>query len=491
MKLKTKNVLMILLPVSLISSLIVSMIIYDVYQSQKRNSTLLIQAIAKDYANSMKLELEKPLFSVRGIADVLEDLVSEGAADRDVINAVLANTLKDNDNLFAAWACFEPNAFDGKDEQYVGKKGHDSTGRFVPYWHRDGEGLDFEALKGYTVEGEGDYYLQAFKSGEETVVEPYYYDAGESQVLMSTIAVPIIINGKTVGVVGVDILFDRLQEVGDGIKLYKTGYGRLISSEGLVVTHPDKSTIGEPAGEFVTGDAEKVFKKIKQKEVFTENVYSKVHNKKVLKSFAPISIGDTGTIWSFSTVVPQEEVFAELYSIMLRIAIISIIGLGIIAAVIYKVSSDIVNPITYITDRLKEIANYDFTYSEKENKSNLFSRKDEIGQISNATLTMKNNIVHLIREINENTENVAATSEELTAICQQTALASENIANTVGEIAKGSSQQAKDTEESALSVEEMGNLIEEQSQEHIKDLNKALIEINHRKEEGFDIMKTY
>jgi methyl-accepting chemotaxis protein len=46
----------------------------------------------------------------------------------------------------------------------------------VPYWNRAAGKVAVEALVDYTKPGAGDYYLLAKNSGEETILEPYYYD---------------------------------------------------------------------------------------------------------------------------------------------------------------------------------------------------------------------------------------------------------------------------------------------------------------------------
>lgn len=487
MKFKTKTLLMILTPIFLIFTLVFAMVGFDVYQGQKENATHLAEAIAKDYASTIKAELEISLDSARNTAYMMEGLINQGSPDRESVNAVLKSILSGNENFFGVWVCFEPNAFDGRDNEYAGTSGHDQTGRFTPYWYRDGSGINTEALHNYTTEGEGDYYQLAFKSGIETVLEPFEYEIGGAKVLMTTFAVPIKHNGKTIGVSGVDVTLDQLQEIGDKVKLYQTGFGRLISPNGVVVTHPDRTSIGKPGGEFVTGDAHILLDKIRTREVFTQSLYSNVYDKDVLKSFAPVIIGNTATPWVFSTVVPREEVFASVYKLLSKIIIICIIGLLVIGAAIFIVTSSIVKSIVSITERIEEIANYDFTHSENTKAAKYLNRKDEIGQIMRAIRTMRDNIVHLITEISNGAESVAATAEELTATSQQTASASEEVARTIEEIARGASEQASDTEKSSESVEEMGRFIEEAGG-YIQELNKALIEINQRKEEGFEII---
>lgn len=77
----------------------------------------------------------------------------------------LREILERNDNIFGIWLCYEPNAYEGRDSAFVGKPGHDKTGRFIPYLHHTHDGkINFEPLVDYdNPNGAGDYYLQVKK----------------------------------------------------------------------------------------------------------------------------------------------------------------------------------------------------------------------------------------------------------------------------------------------------------------------------------------
>lgn len=70
---------------------------------------------------------------------------------RETVNSILQNVLQNRPGFTAIWTCWEPNAFDGSDLEYINEPGHDETGRFVPYWYRDGDKLKLEPLKDYDV----------------------------------------------------------------------------------------------------------------------------------------------------------------------------------------------------------------------------------------------------------------------------------------------------------------------------------------------------
>lgn len=489
MKLKTKTLLMILLPVLLIFIIVFAVVGVSIYKNERAAAIILTENMAQNYANEIMAELEEPLVAARNTSYILEALVNQGSSSRDEVNALMKNLLTNNTEFLGTWVIFEPNAFDGKDSEYANTDQHDVTGRFIPYWYREGTVINTEAISGYSVEGEGDFYQLAFKSGQENILEPFEYEVGGKKVLMTTIAVPIKQNGKIIGVTGVDLALDNLQVIGERIKLYDTGFGRLITPQGNLVIHPDETQIGKPAGEFADGKGQDILEKIKNREIFTEELYSTVYKSEVLKAFAPVLIGNTATPWSFSTVVPKDEVLAAMKKLLLNMIIICLTGLLIIGGAVFAVANSIVKPITAITERIGEIADYDFTLNENNKVNGYLSRKDEIGQIANAIRIMRDNIVGLVTDISRGAGNVAATAEELTATSDQSSSAAEDLAKTIEEIARGATEQATDTEQSVTNLQEVDELIK-QTGDYIGELNSALVEINQRKEEGFDIIAT-
>lgn len=361
MKLKTKTLLMILGPVFLIFVAASGLVGMDVYKTQKEDAIAISEAYSKDFASEVLAELDESLDSAKTVKLTVEGLMDRGLIDREAVKSVIKNTLRDNEKLIGLWVGFEPNAFDGRDAELAGSYGHDATGRFIPYLVRDGSAIREQYLEDYSLEGAGDYYQLALKKGTTQLLEPFEYNVDGKTILMTTFAVPIERNGKVIGVAGADVALDSLKEIGSRAKFYETGYGRLISYDGNVVVHPDETTLGKPAGEFKTGDADDVLKRIRAGEVFTESIYSQVYDYNVLKSFAPVLLEGTDTPWFFSTVVPETEVMAKANKLLVKMLVIYLIGLIAIGLAVFFVITSIVKPIVNVTNKVEKFANYDFT----------------------------------------------------------------------------------------------------------------------------------
>lgn len=131
-----------------------------------------------------------------------------GIADRRLFDGILRETLSQNPQYLGVWTVWEPNALDGRDEDFANAPGHDRTGRFIPFWNRGGGTIHVEPNLGYDVPGFGDWYLVPMQRRMETVMDPYEFPfAGQPQFITSQVA-PIFFRGEFVGATGVDIAVD-------------------------------------------------------------------------------------------------------------------------------------------------------------------------------------------------------------------------------------------------------------------------------------------
>jgi methyl-accepting chemotaxis protein len=129
---------------------------------------------------------------------------------RQDLAQMLTVILSKNPSVLGFWTLWEPNAFDGQDQKFANTPMHDATGRVVMYLLHGADGkIIGEANRDYEVPGAGDYYLIARRLQKEVIMDPYIYN----NVLMTSLVVPIIVQGKFLGVVGADMKLDFLQRM--------------------------------------------------------------------------------------------------------------------------------------------------------------------------------------------------------------------------------------------------------------------------------------
>ncbi len=453
MKIQSKMTMYIAGSLLIILSFLIGFIAYEVNTESEKNVEEIMESMSKAEANMIKSELETALDNARTIAGIFEGYEDILVHRRRIIMGnMLKQTLMKNDFFVAVWTCWEPNALDGNDMEFVNKEGHDKTGRFVPYLYRTGKEIKLESLLDYDKEGDGDYYLIPKKTGKETVTEPYLYKVGGKELLMISLVVPIKNKENNVlGAVGVDIELNSFQEKYKEKKFYRTGFMRLISNKGIVITHPDGTRINKIAGEFANGTGRDIFEKIAKGESVTESLYSVSEKRNLIKSFAPITLGNTDTPWMFSLVVKEEEAHEKVDNLIKVILILGVVFIILIGIIVWFISGLIVKSINRMADVSFDLAEGegDLTIRMAE------TGKDEIETMSRNFNNFLDKLLEIIIRIRDYANTTASGSEELSVTMTQINTSIENLINLSNSTAASIEQMSSTTSNVAENVDNL------------------------------------
>lgn len=463
---------------------IISFTSFKVRQDSVEQATHLIEAETDKYVGLVDDTFNESMVLARSIASQLKNIRNSEKPNRDTADKYLEAVMTDYPDLLGAWVTFEPNAFDGKDAEFVNVES-DQTGRYIPYFNRVTGELNQDISVGYeNTDVSGDWYQTPLKTGKEYCTDPYLVEVKGKQVTMVSLAVPIYHNSKFIGVAGVDIGIDKILELNKSIKMLRTGYGAIIGNNGNIIVHPNADAISKNFSEFINDQT--VLDKIKKGERTLVTEISKLDNTKKILSFSPIVIGDSPTPWSLMISVPYKEVTESVDRVIMLILLISVVGILILVSLIFAISNSLSKPINELSHVISEFGDYNFTTDGKV-FSKYSTRTDEMGVMARSLDGMHNNLKLLITRINDVSQQVAASSEELTATSGQSALAADEVARTIEEIARGASDQAQDTQQGVVKINEIGELIQDE-QISIQNLITAAIEVKALKEEGFEIL---
>jgi len=398
---------------------------------------------ANEYGLYVKAEMNTGMGAAKNMGDAFGAIKSTGKTDRDVVNSILIQILKDNPSLIAAWTLWEPNAFDARDAEYANKPGSDKTGRFIPYWNVGSGQVALDCLTDYNTPGAGDYYLIPKNTQKDTIVEPYIYKVAGKDVLMTSLVSPIMVQGRFVGVAGVDVPLEKLQEKISQIKPFETGFANLISNNGIYVANNNKDKIGK---EIEDANAKAA---IKSGEVYksTDNGFYNV--------FVPITIGETTTPWSLEISVPMDKILSDANRIRNNTLIIAIVALIIIGFVLFVVSNGITRPIIRITRVLKDIAEGDGDLTKRVD----VQTSDEIGDMGRYFNQFISAVHNIVKNAHDSAENVASAAKELSTSCESSQKSVEQVSITIQEVAKGISEQAGGAHNTAVKVKEIADEI--------------------------------
>ena len=354
--------------------------------------------------------------AARTLAQTFEGIKQSGAPDRKVMDSILKQILERNAGFIGVWTCWEPNALDGKDSAFASAPGHDNTGRYIPYWNRGSGKIMVEPLLSYETPGDGDYYLLAKKSGNETILEPYIYPIGGKQVLITSVVVPIKWGGKVIGTAGIDISLDAFAEMIQKIKPYEIGFGYIVSHQGTLVAHPDAKQVGEAFGKQLgIGVRKPILDAIGAGQEFSWYQVDSVSGKGSYEVLTPIPIGQVTTPWSFAISLPTEKVMEKARAIMRSTIVIAVIALIVFAGVLYLIANSIVRPINSVVNGLKDIAQGegDLTMRLQINGN------DEVGDLAKWFNIFIEKLQGIITEIAGGVETLSSSSTSLSAISEQ------------------------------------------------------------------------
>lgn len=176
-----------------------------------------------------------------GFARLVQVLKARGGGDlRAELTRQARASLAGNPDVIGLYLVFQPNALDQQDSQYLGQDamGSNESGRFSLYWSQPSPGtLELEAMPetmlgdnsiGSNGAAKNRWLTCPQDTARTCMLEPYLDEVNGRQVLMTSIALPLLEHGKVVGVVGLDIGLANLQQLSvDGRRDLFDGQGQV------------------------------------------------------------------------------------------------------------------------------------------------------------------------------------------------------------------------------------------------------------------------
>ncbi len=112
---------------------------------------------------------------------------------------------------------FEPNAFDGRDADFIYAPGCDHQGRYVPFIDRTDEnsrrGVLDDTCHRYKVDTPNSWYFNPKRTGRTFISELYRVQLLEDSMWIYTVSEPIMYQGRFLGVVEGDISLQYVEEM--------------------------------------------------------------------------------------------------------------------------------------------------------------------------------------------------------------------------------------------------------------------------------------
>lgn len=452
----TKKMMVALVPAIILVFVVIALMLRnEVTETSTREAVktahLLAEAEGQKVLDSINHELQQ-LKGLASVAKMRAEVTPENR--REYFNNLLKQYLADRPAIIGSWTLWEPNAFDGLDARYRNSVNHDATGRFIPYWYRDGQGnIGVEALVDYATPGAGDYYQLAKKSKKATVLDPYFYEIAGKPQLITSIVVPILEQGTFKGVVGVDVLVGSIQAAVSALKPYDEGVAALFTHNASIVAHPDPSRLGKNAADTeqdISGaQLPNLLNSIRTGEDFHVITDTPLFEGGTLILNNRIDLADTGYHWNLAMAVPMSKVTEEADTLVTKIIVIALVALLVLVAVISVISKNIASPLRHLARALNDIANGDGDLTRRLPVKG----SDEVATLSLAFNTFSERIRELISDIADRSQRMASISTQLEQHSQQSRSGSETQSREVENVASAMNEMNATVAEVASSAQ--------------------------------------
>ncbi|MEN0645396.1 methyl-accepting chemotaxis protein [Alkalicoccobacillus gibsonii] len=257
------------------------------------------------------------------------------------------------------------------------------------------------------------WYEQALDQSGQMIITPPYVSVSTGS-LVTTIAKT---TDDGLGVAGIDITLDALTDMFSNIKIGNEGYVFLIDNENRYLAHPSE-TVGEPAS-----DSYQVFQESDSGQVDTD-----VNGEAATLSFQ--TNPETG--WKIVAVSFDKEVAQAAQPILVTSGIVTLASIVVGMVLVLLLVRSITGPLRKLTNSAEQMSEGDLRVSFNVTAN----EKDEINRLSRAFDLMRGSLSNMISQVQDKSQYVAASAEELSASAEENTKATEQISADVQEMAQ-------------------------------------------------------
>lgn len=442
--------------------LTIGLLLWQSMSQQQAVAEKHLQQISHTEALRVKSQLDEALTASRDLGISAWSLHQAGLTDRRALDQLLADQLRHYDSFLSMSLTFEPNAFDGRDADFAGQPGQDPAGRYARYTDRDNSGNPaLHNLDDYETPGSGDYYLLPRQRQKDVIIEPYIYPYNGVDVMLTSIAAPIIHNGKFQGSVTSDFSLATLQQMIGAIKPWQgVGYALLLSADNKVIFSPDASMTGAPWSGTISGE-----------QVIRIN--DPILREPAFVTWQSIEIGNSQTPWKLAIIAPVSVVMAEAWHSLrnaIILMIISIIAVSMVVALVF--TRKVARPVGGEPAEASEIA---LSVSQGDLSKPIPVQPGDNSSIFYALHTMQSELKRIVGSITDASNSVrtgsseiaagnldlASRTEEQAAAIVQTAASMEQISVAVKNNADNASKATMLTQDAETIAEQGESLVNE------------------------------
>jgi len=299
--------------------------------------------------------------------------------------------------------------------------------------------------------GDRDYFGTVVRSGAISAV-------GQA-VISRSLNIPIVVvaagvrsEGRTIGMIGLQIALADLSASVAAINVGGAGYGYLIDSTGRVLAHPEQKQVMEfnmfQADEQGYSGLSELSRQM-ARGVVGNGRYLMPDGSARVSFFAPVP-GSPG--WALGIAIEEEQIRSTALSLGWIVMYLSIVAILIILALALLVGRWIAKPIKLLVKASDAIANGRL---DDQSAEAICSRGDEIGALARSISQTIEQLRLVVSGVQRSAGEVMAGSTGLSEASAQMSAGIEGISSSSQQLSQGATEQAASAEEVSASVEQM------------------------------------
>ena len=444
------------------------------------------ERLAEEEAHTVKNDYDNHIQTARTLAQLMGGYENfEISGRRTTFIEIMRQVFESNPYLVALYSVWGDNSLDGQDALYAGDvdanrgKGFTETGKFVPLFSRESGSTILRICRDHND-------ILTSLTSDEVVSTPEPRRVKTVDTYSIDFIVPIITpQNKIVGAVGLILDLAGFQSVVEEFVNHNSDVAEaaMYSQEGIITGHSFTERLGKNLKDvdqiLYTNDIDRVFAAVQSGQSLRLEKYSTILNENMQILFSSFNLGNAKTPWSIMIGVPESVILAEVRTMSVFAIICGLIFVVITGIVIFFIVTNITKPIKESEIAAITLANmqYDIHLSSQK-------RKDEIGEMQRALLTIRENlqkkldvmnieIVSQHKNISNNLKDlIKKSSKELSVInssmnqmeqktddqmqsVDQTSNAMDDIVQHINSLADAVESQSLNTAKSSDTIEKM------------------------------------
>ncbi len=358
MDLKKKMLLLIVVPILVVGTILVLIVqIYSRYLLLDVSEQFMISS-AQGYSNEINELLNADIVGLNIIADEIENI---------------SISTNNQDDVFNNKSSYEKVLF--KNMDVISTKNSNFNNLYMAFSNGDYY-IANSANKISKDCTDKQWYIKALNSDVPVVTGPYQEDESVQKI---TISKSVARDNGVLGVLAFDVNINKLDTFREHMKIYDTGMGYILSSDGKVISHVDYK-LNDNVDEWIKSDI-----------LMPDQSFFQIKEDGNINLYAKYTVPNTG--WYIVITASKSEVMKKVTTFNIITTCISVVGIFGLIILVYSVAMKIATPIIKLTKDVNKVANFDLSVTLDKD---IINRSDEIGLLASSMNKMISNLKMIV-----------------------------------------------------------------------------------------------